>query len=168
MDNSPVRSHCGLTRRCSGWTPPSLRSLVRPPLNARSLGTTPTLLMEISRTRFEHANPILRVEDMPGSLRYYTEVLGFTAEEWSGDDFGCVIRDGAAIYLSRADQGAPGAWVWIGVEDVEALYAEYQASGAQIRHPPVNYPWAYEMQVLDPDGHVLRFGSDPRPDIPFQ
>jgi hypothetical protein len=25
----------------------------------------------------------------------------------------------------------------------------------------MNRPWAYEMQVEDPDGHVLRFGSEP-------
>jgi hypothetical protein len=37
-----------------------------------------------------------------------------------------------------------------GVEDVAALYAEYQAAGARIRTPPVNHSWAYEMQVEDP------------------
>ena len=122
----------------------------------------------LSRTRFEHANPILRVEDMARSIRYYTEVLGFAREGWSGDDFGCLTRDGAAIYLSQGEQGAPGTWVWIGVEDVAALYEEYQASRARICQPPANYPWAYEMQVSDPDGHVLRFGSAPREDLPFE
>jgi catechol 2,3-dioxygenase-like lactoylglutathione lyase family enzyme len=118
------------------------------------------------RTRFEHANPILRVSDMAGSIRYYTEVLGFTNEEWGDEQFTCVTRDGASIYLSNGDQGCPGTWVWVGVEDVAALYEEYLASGAEIGHPPENYPWACEMKVLDPDGHVLRFGSDPRGDLP--
>ena len=31
-----------------------------------------------------------------------------------------------------------------------------------ILHPPENYPWACEMKVGDPDGHVLRFGSEPK------
>ena len=26
----------------------------------------------------------------------------------------------------------------------------------------VNYSWAYEMRIEDPDGHVLRFGSEPK------
>jgi len=30
-----------------------------------------------------------------------------------------------------------------------------------IRSEPANLPWALEMQVEDPDGNVLRFGSDP-------
>jgi predicted enzyme related to lactoylglutathione lyase len=113
-------------------------------------------------TRFECANPILRVDDMARSLRYYVDVLGFKNEDWGGGEFTCVTRDGASIYLSLGDQGQPGTWVWIGVEDVEALHADYTARGAEILEPPVNYPWAVEMKVGDPDGHVLRFGSDPK------
>ncbi len=119
------------------------------------------------RTRFECANPILSVADMSRSVRYYVDVLGFTDADWGGDDFTCVTRDNAGIYLSQGDQGQPGTWAWIGVEDVAALYEEYMASGASIRRPPTNYLWAYEMQVEDPDGHVLRFGSEPRTDVPF-
>ena len=113
------------------------------------------------RTTFECANPILNVKSMADSLRYYVDVLGFTSEEWSGDDFACVTRDGASIYLSEGDQGQPGTWIWVGVGDVGLLYGEYQASGATIRQPPQKCPWAVEMKVEDPDGHVLRFGSDP-------
>jgi uncharacterized glyoxalase superfamily protein PhnB len=101
------------------------------------------------------------------SVRYYVEVLGFKNADWGNDDFTSVNRDRAGIYLCRGGQGQAGTWVWIGVEDVEALYEEYQASGARIRHAPQNYPWAYEMKVADPDGHVLRFGSEPRSDRPF-
>ena len=89
-----------------------------------SLGFTLLQTMAASRTRFEHANPVLRVEDMARSIRYYTEILGFTAEDWSGDDFGWVTRDGASIYLSLQDQGQPGTWVWVGVEDVASLFEE--------------------------------------------
>ena len=30
-----------------------------------------------------------------------------------------------------------------------------------------NYEWAYEMQIADPDGNVLRIGSEPKPNEPF-
>jgi len=52
--------------------------------------------------------------------------------------------------------------VWIGVADAGALCAELRANGAKIRHPPTNYPWAYEMQIEDLDGNVLRVGSEPK------
>ena len=114
------------------------------------------------RTPFEHADPILRVADMARSLRYYVDVLGFTNAEWGGDDFTCVSRDGASIYLCEGGQGHPGTWVWVGVGDVDALFEEYSQSGATILHPPEQFPWANEMKISDPDGHVLRFGSDPK------
>jgi catechol 2,3-dioxygenase-like lactoylglutathione lyase family enzyme len=104
---------------------------------------------------------------MRASVRYYVDVLGFRNAEWGNDDFTSVTRDSAGIYLCRGDQGQPGTWAWIGVEDVAALHEEYKASGARIRHPPENYLWACEMKVEDPDGHVLRFGSEPRTDLPF-
>ena len=51
--------------------------------------------------------------------------------------------------------------MWIS-GDVEAVYEEFRASGAKIRHPPTNYSWALEMQVEDLDGNVLRIGGEPR------
>jgi hypothetical protein len=47
------------------------------------------------------------------------------------------------------------------------MYQEYKERGATILHALINYPWAYEMKVRDPDGRVLRFGSKPREDVPF-
>ena len=118
-------------------------------------------------TRFEHAEPILRVANLGASVRYYTETLGFVNAEWAMEDFTLVSRDEAGIYLCEGHQGQPGTWVWVGVEDAMALYHEYVASGANIRQPPRNYPWALEIHVEDPDGHVLRFGSEPLRNRPF-
>ncbi len=44
------------------------------------------------------------------------------------------------------------------MEDADALHEEYRASGAMIRNPLANFEWAYEMQVEDPNGNVLRRG----------
>ena len=112
-------------------------------------------------TNVEMIDPILRVADLDASLRYYTEVLGFDAAPWNTGDFTAVSLAGHGIYLAQGMQGQPGAWVWIGVGDVHAVHTLYESRGAIIRLPPTNYPWALEMQVEDPDGNVLRFGSDP-------
>jgi len=114
------------------------------------------------RVRFEGSQPILRVENMQASLRFYVDTLGFENVSWGTDDFTSVSRDRAAIYLCRGGQGRGGAWVWIGVEDAEKLHEEYKARGVAIRLPPTNYPWALEMQIEDPDGNVLRLGSEPQ------
>jgi predicted enzyme related to lactoylglutathione lyase len=123
--------------------------------------------INVAKTKFEHADPILSVGDMAASVKYYVEALGFSNADWGTDTFTSVNRNAAGIYLCQGGQGRPGTWVWIGVEDVATLYEEYKTSGARIRKAPENYPWAYEMQVEDPDGHVLRFGSEPMTDRPF-
>jgi hypothetical protein len=120
-----------------------------------------------SRVRFENSAPILCVADLNATVRYYVDALGFQNAPWATDRFTCVSRDAAAIYLCLRGQGNPGTWVWIGVEDVAALYHELQARVVKIRQPPRNYPWALEMHVEDLDGHILRFGSEPRQDQPF-
>ncbi len=113
------------------------------------------------RVHFEHAEPILRVEDMKAAVRYYVEALGFIEADWGDQDFTFVNRDGAGIYLCRGGQGHVGAWVWVGVADARRLHAELLAKGAKIRQGPTNYPWALEIQVEDVDGNVLRMGSEP-------
>jgi predicted enzyme related to lactoylglutathione lyase len=115
-----------------------------------------------SRVFFEGSQPILRVEDMNASLHFYVDLLGFKNAFWGNDDFTSVNRDRAGIYLCQGGQGAGKAWIWIGVEDVEKLQEEFKARGVPIRMPPTNYPWALEMHVEDPDGNVIRFGSDPK------
>lgn len=120
-----------------------------------------------TKTKFENSTPILSVANLLVSVSYYVEALGFTRANWGNDIFTSVSRDRAAIYLCQGGQGRPGTWVWIGVEDAATLYEEYKASGARILRAPQNYPWAFEMHVEDPDGHVLRFGSESRSDRPI-
>ena len=107
--------------------------------------------------------PILSVRSIQASLEFYRDVLGF-AQDWivPTGHVASVSRDGCSIMLCQGEQGHPGTWVWIGVEDIEKLYAELCGNGAEILQPPTDYPWACEMRVADPDGHVLRFGGAPR------
>jgi catechol 2,3-dioxygenase-like lactoylglutathione lyase family enzyme len=114
---------------------------------------------------FGGVTPVLRVRDIAASRDYYVQVLGFKVN-FGLEDFIAVSRGRCTLFLCQGDQGNPGSWVWIDGKDVDALHGEYKRSGAKIRHPPTNYSWALEMQVEDPDGNVLRFGSDPRPGEP--
>jgi len=112
--------------------------------------------------RFEGVSPILRIENMQTSLDFYVNKLGFKNVEWGTDDFTSVSRDRAHIFLCRDGQGRGAAWVWIGVEDAEKLHEEFKAKGVAIRMPPTNHSWALEFHVEDPDGNVLRLGSEPK------
>jgi uncharacterized glyoxalase superfamily protein PhnB len=120
----------------------------------------------LPETGVENITPILRVERLDASIEYYVNALGFQVD-WQDGAMASVSRDGHAIMLCEGAQGNPGTWVWLGVEDTQALCEELVIHGALITQAPTNYPWAYEMRVTDPDGHVLRFGSEPRDDMAF-
>ena len=117
-------------------------------------------------TSFHAPAPIFRVASLAASLDYYVGVLGFHID-WRYPTIACVVRDECYLFLCEGDQGNPGSWLWVGVGDVGALHEEYRAKGAIIRNPPTNYHWAYEMQVADPDGNVLRMGSEQRENEPL-
>lgn len=123
-----------------------------------------------SSQRVECIIPILNVRNVPASVGFYVGVLGFTLDWGEGADseYASVSRDGQAIMLSQGEQGQPGTWIWIGIEDVQSFFEECRSKGAKILQALTNYPWAYEMRIEDPDGHVLRFGSEPRADLPLK
>jgi catechol 2,3-dioxygenase-like lactoylglutathione lyase family enzyme len=113
--------------------------------------------------RVERIDPILKVRNLRNSLRFYREILGFTVD-WQDGGAASVSHGNQAIMLIEGTQGHAGTWVWIGVEDIEPLYRDLVARGATITLRPTNFAWAYELRVADPDGHILRIGSEPKAD----
>jgi predicted lactoylglutathione lyase len=118
----------------------------------------------ILKNNIHPASPILYATNLKESLNYYTKVLGFEIDWTYDDNYASVSRGQCNIMLCERGQGNPGSWVWIGVGNIIPLYNELLKANAKIKLPPTNYPWAYEFQIQDPDGNVLRFGSDPLKD----
>lgn len=123
--------------------------------------------MPAPQNTFGAPHPVFRVKDVDASLAYYIDALGFKLQFRANPGFACVGRDACFIFLTDDNQSQPRMWIWIAVENVRALHAQYEASGAKIRNPPNNFKWALEMQVEDLDGNVLRIGSDPEEDQPL-
>jgi catechol 2,3-dioxygenase-like lactoylglutathione lyase family enzyme len=118
--------------------------------------------------RIENIQPILSVKDMTVSRSFYKEMLGFNEAEWGNDNFTSISKDNSGIYLCKGEQGNPGTWIWVGFDgDIFKLHDELKAKGVRIKQPPLNFSWALEMHIEDPDGHVLRFGTDPNYNDPF-
>jgi catechol 2,3-dioxygenase-like lactoylglutathione lyase family enzyme len=124
-------------------------------------------MRESSTNCFGSAVPVFRVKDVDASIAYYRNALGFELRWRAGDGFACVARDKCSIFLTSDNQSQARMWVWIGVEEVRALHAQYVTSGAKIRNPPENFEWALEMQIEDLDGNVLRIGSDSEKNQPL-
>jgi hypothetical protein len=112
---------------------------------------------------FECAIPILNMKSLAASMDYYVNKLGFEKKwDWGEpSNFGCVKRGKVEIFLCEGAQGRPGTWMSIFLQDVDALYKEYQKRGTIIREPPANFPWhTRDMLVEDLDGHPFRMGGE--------
>jgi len=124
-------------------------------------------LAEAARACAAHAElscprPILSVRNLRASQRYFRDALGFKLDWEYGEppDFASVSRADSVLFLCQGCQGAPGSWTMIFARDVDRLHAELVGRHAVIKMPPTNMPWRMrEMQVADPDGNVLRFGT---------
>ena len=124
---------------------------------------------------FTESHPILNVKDVAASLEYYCDTLGYKLKfRWPYQcpdpgaavvvpEFAEVKRGQSSIMLALENQGGPAMWIYLDVaslEDLTALYQEYQANGARIVEPPTDKPWNMrEMLVEDLDGHTLRIGA---------
>jgi uncharacterized glyoxalase superfamily protein PhnB len=114
----------------------------------------------------EGAVPILYVRDLEEAMRYYTKKLLFR-KLWDWGDppcFGSVKLGKVEMFLSQGGQGQPGTWLSIFMDDVDGYYKRISKLGADVIQPPKDFSWGMrEMQVRDPNNHVIRFGhSIPR------
>ena len=116
-------------------------------------------------------SPVLLVADLPRSVAYYRERLGFTCEVYGEPpDFAVADRDAVRILLALADEPerlvpnwriVDKMWnAYIVVDDVDAVYAEVQERGAGIDYSLYDAPTGFrEFGVQDPDGHDIAFGQ---------
>lgn len=109
--------------------------------------------------------------DIPSTLAYYKDKLGFEClGTWQDPPiYAIVARDQRTFHFRCAEPPTanPDKYedelldAYLSVEDVDALYAEYAAKGAEFTREPGNMPWgAREFVVKDCDGRLLAFGAN--------
>ena len=122
----------------------------------------------MSSARIQAVFPKFLVRDVPASLRYYQDVLGFRVGGSFGEPpvFGIVERDARGIHLKKGQprprRTPDEAWdAYFEVRGVDAIHAEFVANGADIVRGPEHLPYGMkEFDVADPDGYVLCFAED--------
>jgi catechol 2,3-dioxygenase-like lactoylglutathione lyase family enzyme len=115
---------------------------------------------------------VLLVKDVVAAANYYRDKLGFTYERFWGEppDFVILKRDGYSLMLSQTSDHAKilphwqvvaKMWnLYFWVDDVEAIYADFQASGAIIDYTLGLKDYGVkEFGVQDLDGHDIAFGQ---------
>jgi len=113
--------------------------------------------------KFIKSTPILYSTDISKSIAYFTEQLKFE-NKWQWDTpptFGGVYRDDVEIFFCKTDQGNPGTWLALLVDNVDEYYDLIKDSGANIISKPDSKEWNMrEMLVECPDRHIIRFGHN--------
>jgi uncharacterized glyoxalase superfamily protein PhnB len=115
--------------------------------------------------------PVFFTTDIPVTLAYYKEKLGFECLGiWQDPpSYAIVARDQHAIHFRCAEPPTANADkyaeefldAYLFVEDADALYAEYADKGVEIARSLGDMPWGCrEFVVKDCDGRLLAFGSN--------
>lgn len=115
--------------------------------------------------------PMLAVTDLPASVRFYVEQLGFNCNAMHGNPpvWAEVERNGVAVMLNAPPRECVVADVprkskdyqifYFDVDDVPALHAEYRARGVAVTDIRVAFYGMKEFEVRDPDNYWLWFGQ---------
>ena len=128
-----------------------------------SLGYTSPMIRQIV--------PLFFTLDIPATVAYYKDKLGFAClGTWQDPPvYAIVARDGQAIHFRCAAPPAanPEKYeeelldAYLHVENADAIYAEYAATGVEFTRGLANMPWhTREFVVKDCDGRLLAFGSN--------
>ena len=125
-----------------------------------------------ARPTFLAVEPQLFVTDVEAACDYFSDRLGFTVAFLYGEPpyYAQVYRDGVHLNLRQVDKLPLGAEfrareedalaATILVEDVAAVAAEYEASGATFHQPLRTEEWGTStIIVADPDGNLIAFAS---------
>ena len=125
--------------------------------------------------KFPAAVPEIPVSDMNAALDYYESKLGFNID-WGGANGGIagISKGRCRIFLTDNDfrqhhGNAAPVMIWLNLrskEEVDELYATWNAGGAKMISPPESKTWKlHEFTASDLDGNFFRvfydFSRDP-------
>jgi len=116
---------------------------------------------------FSHVEPIFPVRDIPETIRYWQEVLGFT-HQWTWGDppgVGGVSWQKAFVQFMRdpvlAD-ASKGNAIWIRLRHVEELYVFHQRRRAEVVAPLEVHAYGMaQYTVREINGYYVHFAGDP-------
>lgn len=110
----------------------------------------------------KQACPVLGVKDVAETASFFVDKLGFEARMVMQEmGWAIVTRDGFDIHMSsNTGENVGRSLVYAYVTEVDALYAEFTATGAA---PDAVKDQPYGMRdfyLKDPDGNTLAFGQE--------
>lgn len=110
--------------------------------------------------------PVLPVHDIPTTVTFYCDQLGFELDFIMGEppEHGSVTRDSIGIQFTNApgafDAATYPGWTYIFVDNIHALYNEYERQEVVFTQPLGSREHGMtEFELEDLNGFRLRFGQ---------
>lgn len=129
--------------------------------------------MSSTTTESFHASALsvaLTMKDLPASLVWYRDVVGFgvaESHERDGKLAAVAMTAGNARFMINQDDGKKGwdrvkgqgfAVQFTTSDDIDALAAGIKQRGGKLEMEPADMPWGVRLFVMiDPDGYKLNF-----------
>jgi len=122
---------------------------------------------EVPAGRIMSVAPGLPCTDLARTVEHYRR-LGFTfgfpgASDAAQAEFAIAERDGIELHFAVKkdhDPARTATWIYLGVEDADAIAAEFAAAGVDQGRPVRDTDYFMrELAHIDPDGNMLLFGS---------
>jgi len=119
--------------------------------------------------KLKNSVPVVSTSDVRSTVDYYSRVLGFKEHFVFGEPpvYAGVERDGVLLYVTHDPRMAallkssdlhPDIFLW--VQDVDAVFADHRARGANIIEEVSDRPWDARQYVLeDPNGYRLKIAE---------
>ena len=123
--------------------------------------------MSQQKVTFESLRPMLRTKDLRGTIRFYTEVLGFSCESFSEQDgWASLRRDSVELMVAAPNAHEPfdaprftGSF-YFNVDNVAALWGAVK-DRAKVGYPMEDFFYGMrEFAIYDNNGYMLQFGSE--------
>lgn len=115
---------------------------------------------------FRDCFPILLVSDLPRSLAFYRDLLGFEVTycfpSESEPRFVSLAVDGGKLGLGVAEDAVQSAStaLWLYTDDVDDAVARLREAGVRVIAEPADQPWGERVaSVADPDDFIVHIGA---------
>ena len=114
--------------------------------------------------KLQELTPLLRTNDLKGSIRFYTDVLGFECDG-SSEEWASLRRDNVTIMFALPNEHEPfdgpafTGSLYINPDDVDAMW-ERVKDKARVCYPIDNFDYGMrEFAIYDNNGYLLQFGQ---------
>ena len=112
--------------------------------------------------RLIEATATLRADDVAALAAWYRDALGFKIQMLWGEPatYGRVQRNGVELGIGQLGPKFGPASIYVIVNGVDALYAEFRARDVQMTRAPEDAPYRMrDFEVADPEGNRITFGE---------